>query len=274
VRLRARKGFVAAPPDEALRTALLDRANNPKPAAPPEPPPHASPLIRPWFGISQGPGGKSRVTFVWEPASRVPGDRARQSSAARLVLTARSADDTVLFDGPVAPTGPAAIDEPGATPARAVFDVPPGRLRLRMSIQDVTSRVLDLDVRDISVREVKGVAIGTPEVMRARNAREFRTLDTESAVPVVSREFSRTERLLIRFPTYGPADAPPAVSAKLMTALGQPMRDLPLVAAGVEHEHAIDLPLANLAPGDYFVEVAASTGAADVRDRVGFRVTP
>jgi VWFA-related protein len=277
VRLRARKGFVAAPPDEALRRTLLAHANDPKPVAPPEPAPHVSTLVRPWFGISQGPAGKSRVTFVWEPAARVPGDRSIKVSAARLVLTARGADGSLLFEGPVAPTGPAAIDEPGATPARAVFDVLPGRLRLRMSIQDVTSRVLDLDVRDISIRELKGVAIGTPEVLRSRNAREFRSLDTDNAVPVAAREFSRTERLLIRFPAYGPADAPPSVSAKLLTRTGQPMRDLPLLpAAGadVDHEHEIDLSLANLAPGEYVVEVAASTASGDVRDRVGFRVTP
>jgi hypothetical protein len=277
VKLRARKGFVAAPPDEALRTALLAHAGEPKPALPPEPAPHVSPLVRPWFGISRGPSGKSRVTFVWEPAAHVPGDRAPKSSPARLVLTARASDGTVLFNGPVAPTGPAAIDEPGSTSARAVFDVSPGRLRLRMSIEDVTSRVLDLDVRDIAVREVKGVAIGTPEVLRSRNAREFRALDTDSAVPVASREFSRTERLLIRFPAYGPSDAPPSLSAKLLTRTGQTIRDLPLIAApgaDLDHEHAIDLPLASLAPGEYFVEVAATTSAGDVRDRVGFRVTP
>jgi len=277
VHLRARKGFVAAPPDEALRTALLAHINDPKPPVVREPAPHVSPLVRPWFGISQGAGGTSRVTFVWEPASRVPGDRGAHGSPARLVLTARGPDGSVLFEGPVAPTGPAAIDEAGATPARAVFDMPPGRLRLQMSIQDVTSRVLDTDVRDIAIRELKGVSIGTPEVLRSRNAREFRTLDAENSVPVASREFSRTERLLIRFAAYGPIDAEPTVSAKLLTRLGQPMRELPLMSAGgadAGHEHAIDLPLAGLAPGEYFVEVVATTGSGDVRDRVGFRVTP
>jgi len=277
VSLRARKGFVAAPPDEALRTSLLAHMNDPKPAPILEPAPHASPLVRPWFGVSKGPGGTSRVTFVWEPASRIPGDRSRQGNPARLVLNARGPDGSVLFDGPVAPTGPAAMDEPGTTPARAVFDMPPGRLRLRMSIQDITSRELDTDVRDIAVRELKGVSIGTPEVLRSRNAREFRTLDTDQAVPVAAREFSRTERLLIRFPAYAPTGASPTVSAKLLSKLGQPMRNLPLMpgpGASDDNEHAIDLPLAGLAPGEYFVEVSATSGAGDVRDRVGFRVTP
>ena len=65
-------------------------------------------------------------------------------------------------------------------------------------------------MRELSVRDLRGeVAIGTPQVLRARNAREFRTLEAEAAVPVASREFSRTERLLIRFQAYGPAGAAP-----------------------------------------------------------------
>src|SRR6266850_1608472 len=211
VRVRAPKGYWAAPPDEALRAALLARSNEPKRTAPPEPPLHVSTLIRPWFGMSRGDGGETRVTFVWEPAVRVPGDRVRRI-VSRLVLTARSSDGTVLLEGPVAPTGPAAMNDPVMTPSRAVFDMPPGRLRLRMSIQDAAEEVLDQDVRDISIRDLRGeVAIGTPEVLRARNAREFRTLDMEAAVPVASREFSRTERLLIRFQAYGAGGAPPDV---------------------------------------------------------------
>jgi VWFA-related protein len=276
IRLRARKGYVGPSPDDTLRATLLARANEPKKPVPLEPAPHMSPLIRPWFGISRGPTGKARVTFVWEPAGRVPGDRGPAKTPARLILTARTVDGTVLFDGPVAATGPATLDEPGATSARAVFDVSPGRLRLRMSIEDVTSRVLDVDIRDIAVRELKGdVVLGTPEVLRARNAREFRTLSTDSAVPVASREFSRTERLLIRFPAYAPTGTQPTVSARLLSRTGQPMRDLIVApASGDDGEHAVDLPLAGLAAGEYFVEVEAAIPSGEAKDRVGFRVTP
>src|SRR5262249_10071107 len=194
----ARKGYWTASPDEVLRAAILARLDEPKKVVPPEPAPHVSALIRPWFGMSRGADGKTHVTFVWEPAVRVPGDRNRQL-ASRLPLTPKPSGGTVPFEGPVRPTGPAAMDDPATTPSRATFDVRPGRLRLRMEIQDVTLQVLDRDVRDISVRDLRGdVAVGTPEVLRARNAREFRTLDADAAVPVASREFSRTERLLIR----------------------------------------------------------------------------
>ena len=273
VRLRVRKGYWAASPDEAMRTALLAKINEPKKVVPLEPAPHVSTLIRPWFGVSRGAGGASRVTFVWEPAPRVPGDRVRRQ-VAHLILTAKSIDGTVLFDGPVAPTGPAAIDDPVGTPSRVVFEMPPGRLRLRMSIQDAASQILDQDVRELSVRDLRGdVAIGTPEVLRARNAREFRTLDAEAAVPVASREFSRTERLLIRFQAYGPGGASPAVSAKLLGRAGQAMRDLTVAPASTPGDNAIDLPLAGLAAGEYSIEVTATSGAGGAKDRVGFRVT-
>ncbi|HMF97573.1 MAG TPA: hypothetical protein VKE96_24905, partial [Vicinamibacterales bacterium] len=238
-----------------------------------EPAPHVSPLIRPWFGMSRGDQGKTRITFVWEPAVRVPGDRSRQL-ASQLVLTAKASDGTVLFEGPVRPTGPAAMDDPATTPSRATFDVRPGRLRLRMDIQDVTLQVLDRDVREISVRDLRGeVAVGTPEVLRARNAREFRTLDADAAVPVASREFSRTERLLIRFRAYGSADAPPAVSARLLGRTGQTIRDLEVTSSSTEGDLAIDLPLASFATGEYAVEVTAKSGTRDASDRITFRVT-
>lgn len=276
VQLRARKGFTAASPDELLRAELLKQMKEPKPVVVMEPAPHVSPLIRPWFGLARGPAGRSRVTFVWEPAARVPGDIGVKRGPARVLLKAIAADGTVVFDGPVLATGPAVVDEPGAVPARAVFDAPAGRLRLRMSIQDITTQVLDVDVRDLSVHELKGdVAVGTPEVLRARNAREFRTLGTDSAVPVSSREFSRTERLLVRFHAYGPTGAQPQVSARLLSRMGQAMRDLTVEPApDGEAEHAIDLSLASLAAGDYIIEVEAKGPGGDVKDRVGFRVTP
>jgi len=275
VTLRARKGYFGASPDEALRTAILARLNEPKRPAPVEPAPHASTLIRPWFGMSRGDGGKTRVTFVWEPAARVPGDRVRHT-ARRLVLTALAADGSVIFEGAVAPTGPVALDEPGTTPARAVFDVSPGRLRLRMAIQDVAAQEIDRDVRELSIRDLSGaVAIGTPEVLRARNAREFRSLEVAAAVPVVAREFSRTERLLIRFPAYGLSGSVPDVSAKLLGRMGHSLRELTVARASTPGgENAIDLPLAGFAAGDYTIEVTAVSGSADARDRLGFRVTP
>ena len=146
-------------------------------------------------------------------------------------------------------------------------------LRLRMSIQDAGAQEMDRDVRELSIRDLRGaVAIGTPEILRARNAREFRTLEGEAAVPVAAREFSRTEHLLIRFPAYGASDSPPALSAKLLGRAGAAIRALP-VSRESDGENAIDLPLANLASGEYIIELTATTGTGEAKDRVAFRVT-
>ena len=156
-----------------------------------------------------------------------------------------------------------------------MFDVPPGRLRLRMAIEDAGAQVIDADVREISIRDLKGpVAIGTPEVLRARNAREFHALEADPrAAPTPSHEFSRAERLLVRVPVYAPG-AGVRVSAKLVNRLGQPMRDLAVQAPeGADDPYRTDVSLANLAPGEYFIELTASSPAGEARDLVGFRVT-
>lgn len=270
VQLRARAGYWAPSADDRLRAEVVARANTPPVVVPLEPARRSSPLIRPWFGLSMGEDDRMKVTFVWEPTSAVPGSRAG-TTAARLDLTVLGAGDAVVFKGPVLPAGPEAGLSDG--PSRAVFETAPGRLRLRMNIQDGDRRDVDTDVRDLIIRDLRGrVAIGTPEVLRARNAREFRALGADpDATPVSSRIFSRTERLLIRFPAYAP-DGEPTVSARLLNRMGQAMRTLD-ISAGVGGDHEIDLLLSGLASGEYQLELDASSSAGSVTERIDFRVT-
>jgi hypothetical protein len=174
----------------------------------------------------------------------------------------------------VLPTGPGRVVAPGSEPPRAVFDAAPGPLRLRMKIQDAASLEVDSDVREITVRDLRGkVTIGTPEFLRARNAREFRTLDNDpEAVPVSSRQFSRTERLLVRFPAYSPDGEKPSVSARLLNRMGQPMRTLE-VRPAADGEHETDIALAGLATGDYQLELSATSPAGKTTEVLSFRVT-
>ena len=145
----------------------------------------------------------------------------------------------------------------------------------RISIQDAASEVVDSDVRSISVRDMKeGVTIATPEVMRTRNAREFRTLADAAAVPVASREFSRAETLADPFRAYGPGETAPSVSAELLSGLGGAMCCLSIVRAHATGDvYEIDAPLASLAAGDYLVEVSAVTISGNATDVVDFKVT-
>jgi VWFA-related protein len=270
VQLRARGGYWAPSADDRLRAEVVARANTPPVVVPLEPARRSSPLIRPWFGLSMGEDDRMKVTFVWEPTAMQPGSRVA-TTAARLDLTVLGDGDAVVFQGPVVPAGPAAALSDG--PSRAVFETVPGRLRLRMNIQDGDRRAVDTDVRDLIVRDLRGkVAIGTPEVMRARNAREFRALGADpDATPVSSRIFSRTERLLIRFPAYAP-DGEPAVSARLLNRIGQTMRTLE-INAGVGGDHEIDLQLSGLASGEYQLELNAKSPAGSDTERIDFRVT-
>ena len=277
VRVRARKGYWSLWPDEVFVTEMLARGDAPPPSRfPPgfDVARRTSPLIRPWLGISRGDAGKVRVTFVWEPAPLVPGDRRRASAPSRIVLKALGQDGAPAFDGAVLPVSGFRVGPEGAA-ARAVFDVPPGRVRLVMSIQDATAQEIDSDVRDVSVRDLKGpVALGTAEIVRTRNAREFETLGADpGAVPVASREFSRTERLIVRVPAYAPGGAP-RVTARLLSRMGQAMRDLPVAppeASGGLFQ--TDVLLAGLAPGEYYIELTASSPAGEAKDLLGFRVT-
>jgi hypothetical protein len=92
-------------------------------------------------------------------------------------------------------------------------------------------------------------------------------------VPTASREFSRTERLLVRVPAYGPGVKPPTVAAKLLNRTGQAMADLPVAAPDARSTSQIEVPLAGLAPGEYLIEITATGDGGGAKELLGFRVT-
>jgi len=272
--VRARKGYWAASDTEpSWRAALSAATAIPVGATIAR---RTSPLIRPWFGISKTADGKTEIDFVWEPAPRVPGDRNPPPPLAQVGLSVMTMDGRPVYQGVVLPSTSASVDAGSGQPqSRASFVSPSGRLVVQMSIEDVTSRVVDRDVRDLDVRGFPGpVSMGSPQVLRARTAREFQALAADpEATPVASRQFSRSERLLVRIPVFSTGS--PTVSARLVTSFGSVMRDLvvaPLPSRPSEYQ--VDVPLAALANGSYVVEWTARTAEGEVRDRVPFRVTP
>ena len=272
IQLRVRKQYWAALADSAWRSRLSTSADA---ARPRELPRRTSPLIRPWFGLSRGEGGRTRVSFVWEPTARIPGDRSRTLAPVRITLKASKPDGTLVFEGTVRPTGPTMAAEPGDEPPQAVFEAAPGRLRVQMSIEDAASRVVDTDVRDVVVGPLSGpLVLGTAEVLRAGNARAFRALAADpAAAPAAGRVFSRTERLLIRVPVYA-ADQSASLTASLGSKPGAAMRALTVTRSSRPDLYEVDLPLAGLAAGDYVVELTAKSPAGGANDIVAFRVTP
>jgi hypothetical protein len=265
ITLRARQGYWARTPEESAPTARVTERPAPLRI-------HLSPFIRPWFGMARGSGGRTRLTVTWEPNAR----RGQRVRAETVTLKATSEEGTVLYDGPLSPVRPGATGAPGA-PSRAVFDAPPGRVAVEMAITADTGRALESDVRSIHVPNLHALAVtlSTPEIFRARTAREFDAISADpDAAPVTSRTFSRTERLLVRVAAYGSGRDTPAVTATLLNRLGEPMRDL-TVRPGprADGQVQIDVPLAPLAAGEYRIEVVAREAAGEAKELIVVRVT-
>lgn len=273
VRLDGPQGYWAPSFEDLMRARAAERAAAPRP--PPEAPPRRSPLIRPWFGLARGAEGRTRVSFVWEPVAAMPGAPRRAQAPARITLKASQPDGTPVFEGTVRPATAFVGGASGGEPSQAVFEVPPGRLHVHMTIEGADTRPLDTDVREIVVGTLAGpVALGTAEVLRAQSARMYRALEADpSAPPVAAREFSRAERLLIRVRAYAARGAP-EVSGRLRSTLGRAMRDLPVTRGSGSDLHQIELPLAGLAAGEYTVELVARSGGGEAVQAVTFRVTP
>jgi VWFA-related protein len=268
--VRARKGYWALSAADAARVTAA-----PKPGPPPAvnralsslAEPTRGRVVRTWVGTSRGDNGRTRVTFVWEPIPPQPG--VRRDSATSISLIAASPDGETYFRGDVPEAGAG-----GASERKITFDVPPGRLQLRMGVNGGSGQ-LDADDREVVVPDLTAVevAFATPRVYVARTARDFQMIRKDEGVaPTASREFRRTERLVLKIDAYAPGDAPLAVTARLLNKQGARMADVPVTSAAGQ-PHLVDLPLAAFAPGEYLLELNGATdGQQPVTELIAFRV--
>lgn len=157
------------------------------------------------------------------------------------------------------------------------FDVAPGVLQLRVAVQGDRGETLDQEVRDVKVPDLTGPQVGlsTPAVFRSGNAREFQALTADRApVPTASREFRRTERLLVRFDAYAPGSEVPVVTSQVLNRAGNKMVDLPVQAPQAPGGfYQLDLPLAGFAAGEYLIEVKVKTPEGEATELVPLKVT-
>jgi VWFA-related protein len=257
----------------------------------------AGKYVRTWIGTERGENGKTRVTLIWEPLpaqGAVLGGGARREQPGRVSLLAATSEGNLVFrgrspDAALASAGPASAPNdtgagpgrspsaaPATAPQRLVFDSPPGKIELRMTVEAAGSGgTLDSEIRDLTVPDFTApqVALSTPRVYRARTAREFQTLAADgAAIPQPGREFFRTERLLIRFDSYGPGTEKPAVTAVLMNRAGQKMSDVQIAPGAAGTTHQIDLNLASFPSGEYLVEITAKGSGGEVKELVPFRL--
>ncbi len=263
VQVRARKGYWAL---TAVETA---KATAPPKAGPP--PAVVQSLagiadaghraIHTWIGTAPAETGKTRVTVAWEGVPPVPGSGGAR--VGRVTLLAASLGGDEFFRGQI---GELALpDAPWSARRGAVtFEAPPGRLNLRLSIEERPDEVLDTDDRTIDVPDFSApeARMTTPRVYVARTPREFQAIKKDGSIaPTATREFRRTERLFLRLDGVAPGgqDAPFAYTARLLNRQGDAMVDLavtpPADAGGVA---TIDLPLASLPAGEFLIEIAAA----------------
>jgi VWFA-related protein len=281
VQVRARPGYWALTAEETAKaTAPPSPGPAPEVAAALESlaaTPRSS-LIRTWVGMSRGENGKTKVTFVWEP---MPASSGRRDEPARVTLLAAGRQGSPYFRGPVPGGSPASSNGgvPGAAasrtastrgPARVTFEAEPGKVQLLLTVEDSEAQVLDKDSREISVPDLTGseVVLATPQVFRTRTAREWQALAADpNAVPTITREFSRSERLLVRFDVYGAGAVP---MARLLNRAGERMTDLQVQPAAIGGgAHQLDLALSGLAAGEYLIEIVADQKKELMAIRVG-----
>jgi hypothetical protein len=202
---------------------------------------------------------------VWETS--VPAGEGGAAGAARMSVSAADASGVTLFRGQAADTA-------GVPGSRSLaFDVAPGTVDLRIGLEGPDGALLDSERRRLQVPDLtKDAALSTPRLFRGRTAREVGALRNDAAaVPLATREFSRAERLLIRFDVYNGSNHS-LPRATLLNRRGQRLTALPVAAASAGGTHEIEFGLGLVASGDYVVEIAAGETSGEVKTLVAFRV--
>ena len=268
LQVRARRGYLAPTAEDVRRVTAPPRPALPKPVEQAvsslSTRAGSHEVVREWLGVAKGTGsGKTLVTYLWEALPSVPGTR--REIPGRVSLVAATPAGAVVFRGRVpaglAGTPPASA---GLAAGSVSFEVSPGPLMLRINVESPTGAVLDSLTREWPVPELTS-GLSTPRVYRVRTVREAQAALGDAAVlPVVSRDFSRAERVVVRFEVYG--DLPP--TAALLNRNAQRMADVPVLAGPAPAFH-VDLPLGSLAAGDYLLEISAGSSRELVPLKVG-----
>jgi VWFA-related protein len=266
VQVRARKGYWAYTAEDVKR-ALAGPKAGPPPAVTKAlsaiAPMTNRRYVRTWIGNDKGDGGKTRLTLLWEPLPPTPG--VRRDEPRRVTVLATSPGGDIIYRGRV-PGELAAAGSGGSIS----FDAPPGKLDVRLTIEGDGTGTLDVEDRTLDVPDLTApeVIITTPKVWVARNARELAVMQSPTPPPPsAGREFRRTDRLWIKFNVIAPGTTPATVKAQLLNQQGTRMADVEVKA------DTIDLPLANLAAGQYLLEITATAeGQKPVTELLAFRL--
>ena len=271
-----RKGYWAYSEDEIRRASAP-----PKPGPPEEVAealdalasvvePKGRHTITTWVGATRGESEQAQVTLVWE-AMRGASDTAAGSP--ERVQVSAFAGTKLVFQSAV-PRDPNAFRPSG----RVTFPAPAGPLRIKLLVENARGQRLDADEANEMIPDFTAVSntITTPQFFRGRTPVEIKAIkESAAALPSVSRQFSRAERLLMRFEAYGPAGLTPEVSLRMLNRAGEPIENFkfPALAAPAGARFDVDFGVSALPPGDYVIEIRAKAAGEQSIRLVGIRLT-
>jgi len=221
------------------------------------------------MAAAKGASERARVTYIWEgnvSPAQDPIDR-----VAQVAVTATAGSGEVVFQGTLK-SDPAT----GRVAGMTSFDAPAGLIRVRTIAQNARGQRIDQDDITFEVADFTSarVQLSTPLMYRARTVREVATIKANpEAIPVVGRQFSRTERVLLRFDAYGPAGTTPKIALRLLNRVGASIADMPAPTPAAGNTLDSDLSLSALPPGDYLLEIIATAGEESVKKLIGIRIT-
>jgi len=245
--VRARKGYwapSATDVDRAAREAVDDTPPQVSSAIATLSATRRERVLDLWAGATRAADGSAALTLTWTPR---PGQAAGRTGT--LTVTAHTADGDDTRDAPLASH-------------QLSFAVHPGDVRLTIIVKDDRGDIVDEDTRQIAVPDLgqPKLTLSSPSAILARNAAELKSVGA-ATVPFAGREFSRTDRVFVRFTVYGEASATAVVKARLLSRTGAELRPLEVSAPrdGLD-AYQIDVPLASLARGDFVIAIAAEAG--------------
>ena len=155
------------------------------------------------------------------------------------------------------------------------FEADPGVMQISLAIEGDAGEVLDRDRNEISVPDFTApeIVFSTPSFIRARNALEYRELSEDWTIPpTASRDFRRTDYLIVRFNAYAPGDLVPEVHAQLLNRRGDVMFPLTLRPASDGQPYQVEFLPSFLAPGEYLIELTAETPESEATELLAFRL--
>ncbi len=209
-----------------------------------------------WFGTTVA-GGQFTGRVTWAPRPGTPA----ADAVADVTVEART------VEGPVFSGSVDRVDGSG-------FSVRPGSLQLTISFRNSAGDVLDREVRRLTIPDPAGTPLGltTPAVFRARAPLEWRSLRGATApVPTALRDFARGDRLLVRVDAFGAAAGAAQATARLVNRRGVDGAPIPVAARG-DGRFEIDLPLANIARGEWLLAIDAASGDDRAQVMLPFRI--